>query len=166
MIININIDKLEEIVEDSIPLRLEAVGVFLKGEAQSRAPIDSSFLVGQIDYEVNAAGNLVRIIANTEYAAIQEFGGDIRPVDAGALTIPIHPDAKGKRAKDFKDLVLIQRKQGNPLLVRVVGKGKAQRMDIMFVLVQKATIPAQPYLGPALYDNLDKVVEIFAHNAA
>lgn len=165
MIINIDANILQKIADDSIPARLEAVGIYLEGEAISRVPVDSGFLKGQIFREVNDSEKTVRIIANTEYAAIQEFGGDIRPVNAGALTIPIHPDAKGKSARDFSDLVLIQRKQGPPLLVRIIGKGKAQRMDIMFVLVQKATIPAQPYLGPALYSNLDKITEIFAHAA-
>lgn len=165
MIINIDPEILQNFAEDSIPARLEAVGIFLEGEVISRVPVDSGFLKGQISHEVNNTDNILRVTANTEYAAIQEFGGDIRPVNAGALTIPIHPDAKGKKASDFKNLVLIQRKQGAPLLVRVIGRGKAQRFDIMFVLVQKATIKAQPYLGPSLYSNLDRITEIFAHAA-
>jgi hypothetical protein len=31
-------------------------------------------------------------------------GGDIKPVNAGALTIPAHPDAYGKRAREFSNL--------------------------------------------------------------
>lgn len=151
--------------DDIIDAGLEAVGVLLEGEAIANVPIDTSFLKGQISREVNKAEKKVLVIANTEYAAMQEFGGDIRPSNAKALTVPIHKDAKGKRASDFTDLVLIKSKKGKSLLVKIIGKGKNQKIQPMFVLVNKVTIPARPYLGPALYNNLDRITEIFASAA-
>lgn len=161
MIINIDTNILQKIAEDTIPSRLEAVGIFLEGEVISRVPVDSGFLKGNISHDVNNSEKTVRVTANTEYAAIQEFGGDIRPVNAGALTIPIHKEAKNKRASDFPDLFMVKIKN-KAFLARKKGK---KGIEFLFVLVDQVTIPAQPYLGPSLYSNLDKITEIFAHAA-
>lgn len=109
----------------------------------------------------------VRIGTNVVYAAIQEFGGTIVPVDAGALTVPIHPLAKkaasmGLGARSFPDLVLIERVGRPPLLVRIKDKGRNKRFDIMYVLLPKVVIPAKPYLRPALTGNRSKILAIFA----
>lgn len=144
---------------------LDLVGQFVVGQAAKKA--EGQFqglgkLAGSIFHRVISSDNLVRISANTIYAAIQELGGDIKPDKAKALTVPIHPDAKGKKASDFNDLTLIKRKNGPPLLVRITGKGKKQRMDIMFVLLTKVTIPSRPYLRPAVYENKSTILKVFA----
>lgn len=137
--------------------RLEIVGQFVRTEAINRAPKDLGDLVRSISYKVFPDKLSVRIGSNLVYAAIQELGGVITPDKAGALTIPVHPDAKGKRASDFPDLILIKREGANPLLVRKVG---VKQFDIMFVLVKSAEIPAHPYLRPALLENKNQLLKI------
>lgn len=127
------------------------IGEFAVGKMNALVPRDTNFLAESIDYTVLPQEKIVRSYANTEYAAIQELGGDIKPDKAGVLTVPVHPDAKGKSAKDFPDLILIKRKNASPLLVRKKGRGfNHERLDIMFVLVQRVHITAQPYMRPVL----------------
>jgi len=140
--------------------RLETVGQFVRTEAINRAPKDLGDLVRSISYEVFPDKLSVRIGSNLVYAAIQEFGGVITPDKAGALTIPVHPDAKGKRASDFPDLIFIKREGANPLLVRKSGGPRSEKFDIMFVLVKSAEIPAHPYLRPALLENKNQLLKI------
>ena len=107
----------------------------------------------------------LKVGTNVVYAAIQEFGGTIVPENAGALAVPIHPDAKaalipqgGSIRNVFPDLVMIKRKSGAPLLVRVKGN----QFDIMYVLLKRVTIPAHPFLRPAVLNNKQNIVAIFA----
>lgn len=90
--------------------------------------------------------NVAYIGSNLVYAAMQEFGGPIVPVYAKALTIPISPQAVGKRAGDFTDLWMLKRTDGPPLLMR----GSGDDIEVMYVLLKKVVIPKQPYLRPAL----------------
>lgn len=104
---------------------------------------------------------------NAPHAAMREFGGTIKPVNAKSLAIPVHPSAKGKSPRDFSDLTLIPSRGSRPaLLVREAGRkvkgGGRARFDLMFVLVKRVMQSASPYLRPALYDNLDKYVKRFA----
>lgn len=109
------------------------------------------------------------VISNTPYSRIREMGGDILPVNARALAIPVHPDARktaipqGKSIRDiFPDLVLIKSKSGHPLLVRSAGRGfNHGRMDIMYVLVTKVHQKAKPYLRPAGYEMVPKAIRKF-----
>lgn len=144
--------------------KLNTIGAQVSGRASQLAPKDRGQLAGSIDYRllISNRNKKVRIEANTEYAAIQELGGDIYPVDAKALSVPVHNDAKGKSPKDFIDLVYIP---GNdhraPLLVRKRGRGfNKERFDIMFVLVKKVTIPAHPYLRRAVYQNQNFIMDL------
>lgn len=154
----------DKMSRDAIEKGLLAVGIFLEGEVINRVPVDSGALRDSVGFKVD--DGILYVYANMEYAAIQEFGGEITPQQKQALAVPIHPDAKQKAPRDFSDLVLIKRANRPPLLVRLIGKGKVQRMDIMFVLVKSVHIPPQPYLGPALYQNQDKIIEVFSANAA
>ena len=80
------------------------------------------------------------------YAAQREYGGVIKPFRAGALTIPIHPDAKHREASDFSDLFMVKPKGGNALLVRDSGN----KFDIMFVLVKQVKQKATPFMRPGM----------------
>lgn len=157
---------IRNMVQETIDEGLIRVGILLTGEAKSRVPIDSSALHDAIGFEVE--DSICYVIANKEYAAIQEFGGEITPQHAKALAVPIHSSAKGKSPRDFSDLVMIKRNGKPPLLVRVIKTkgGKEKRFDIMYALVSCVHITAQPYLTPALMGNLDKIVEVFVGRAA
>jgi hypothetical protein len=135
------------------------MGNLLLGEAQQRAPYDKGQLRGSGDARLIKNGESVRISFNTEYAAIQHEGGDIYPVDAKALSVPIHPSAKGKSPRDFDDLIYIKRNGKAPLLVRKIGKGKIQPM---YILVKKVHITGKKYLSGAVEDNHDRILREFA----
>ena len=87
-----------------LKIKLTAIGVIVSSAAIKNAPSDLGFLRGQIYFETFP--NKVKIIAHTDYAAIQELGGEIKPVTARALTIPIDKSAKHTRARDWNDLFL------------------------------------------------------------
>ncbi len=149
---------------------LELVGAVVDGEIGKN--IKQNFhgqgqLAGSITHKVFESEKFVRCSVNKVYAAIQELGGIIKPTKAKALAIPVHPEAvrwteKGGEPKDFPGLVMIKRKNGAPLLVRIKDKGKKQRFDIMFVLLKSVQIPARPYIRPAVYENKEKIMKIFA----
>jgi hypothetical protein len=161
-----NPNKLKNAVQDL----LEVIGAQAVGYITPLVPVgDSGNLRNSISWSVlgSQGGNkgdttpisspteydVVRIGTNVVYAAIQEFGGTIKPDKAGALTVPIHKSAKGKKASDFNDLVLIKRPGKFPLLVRFSGGKRSQRMDIMFVLVPQVTIKRQSYLRLGIYSH-------------
>lgn len=74
-------------------------------------------------------------------AAIHHFGGTIVPKTAGALTIPIAPEAKGKRAADFpKHELWVLRKNESRQAVLMWG-GKA-----LFLLVKSVEMPSRPFM--------------------
>ncbi len=158
MLFEFNIEKMKNFTEQRIQDRLEAVGTFVVAEAVKRAPADDGNLRQSIMKEVFPRDFFVRISANTEYAAIQELGGEIKPVMKKALTIPIHPSAKNKQASDFDDLFMIKKDGHNPILARKTPGGR--KIIPMFLLVNKVNMPAQPYLRPAVYENRSKIMEI------
>ncbi len=151
---------------------LELVGAVVAGEIGKN--IKQNFhgqgqLAGSITHKVIESEKFVRCSVNKVYAAIQELGGIIKPTKAKALAIPVHPEAvrwteKGGEPKDFPGLVMIKRKNGAPLLVRIEGKGrgKGERMTPMFILLKSVQIPARPYIRPAVYENKEKIMKIFA----
>lgn len=123
-------------------------------------------LVNSIVYETDQFTG--RVGSSLVYARLHELGGKIVPKAAGALAIPVHPDAKrASGPRDFGgELGLIKRPGRPPLLIRArdVGKGKRNRdvFDIMYVLMKSVRIPARPYLRPALAANMDRIRAILA----
>jgi phage gpG-like protein len=151
----------DEIIEAGLIVAGEIVKTSAIQNLQDRPGFEGKgFLEGQIDSEIIMNEKKVRISANTEYAAIQEFGGDIKPRNVKALTIPLNKEAQGKRAKDFPDLFLIKI-HNKAFLVRKKGK----QLQFMYLLRDQVHIPARPYLAPAVYNNLDKIIQGFANAA-
>ena len=170
-------------LDDRIEKALTVVGAHVVGKAVNYCSVQTGNLSHSINYVTSKySGGVsgqtsgtslkkpvftrtVKIGTNVVYAAIQEFGGTIRPNYGKSLAVPIHPDAKaaiipkgGSIRSVFPDLVLIKRKSGAPLLVRMKGK----QFDIMYVLMKSVTIPAHPYLRPAVYNHKDDIGKIFA----
>lgn len=144
--------------KNEVIARLEIAAALVETSAKQNAPKDLGALANSIYHEVDQTNLKAFVIANTPYALIQEVGGVIVPDKAGALTVPIDPEAKHKRASDFPDLFMIKRDGKPPLLARNVGKD----LQVMFVLVSRVQIPAQPYLRPALESNKQKIMKLFA----
>jgi hypothetical protein len=55
-----------------------------------------------------AMQDVARVIVSKEGFRQRYFGGTIKPINADALTIPVAPQAYGKRAREFPDLVLVK----------------------------------------------------------
>jgi hypothetical protein len=81
-------------------------------------------------------------------AAIQEYGGDIVPKNAKALTIPLDAEAARARAGDFDlELRIFKRETGG-----VIGKlvEKSDPDKARYLLLKKVRIKAKNYLTAAL----------------
>lgn len=151
-----NLNNVNNQINSDMDNRLLLVGQLVRSAAAKAAPKDTGFLRGQGGYEL--ISEKVRVFFNAEYAAIQEFGGDIKPVDAKSLSIPIHKDAKGKSPGEFSDLFLMVVDE-NAFLVKDLGNDK---LRFMYLLVKKVTLPAQPYLRPAVIENEETILRILA----
>ena len=139
--------------------KLNAVGVIVSSAAIKNAPSDLGYLKSQIYFETFPYK--VRIIVNTEYAAIQELGGEIKPVTAQALTIPLDKSAKHTRARDWNDLFLVPATDNHKaFLARKTPGGR--KIIPMFLLVKHVTMPAQPYLRPAVDESKNKIMKVLS----
>ena len=87
-----------------------------------------------------------RIGSNLVYAAIHEFGGTIYPVRARYLTIPF-PGVKG-RARDYENTFIAK---------NIIFQRLGNRIRPLFVLKESVTIPARPYLRPAVEESKDRI---------
>jgi len=119
------------------------------------------------------APGAVLVFANDIIAAIRQFGGTIMARVAGALTIPVAPEAYGHRAGEFANLIFMKiGPNKTPVLAAIGGKaargtaegigsrtrdikildrlrsGKtdASRFTIMYLLVKSVFITARPYM--------------------
>jgi len=85
-------------------------------------------------------------VSADHYAAAQkQYGGEIRPKNAKALTIPISPEAKGKRASEFagRDLFVIKSK--SPDTKGILGYSSAGQFVGLFVLRTRVRQKADPF---------------------
>lgn len=97
--------------------------------------------------------NVVGVVGSAHPASrIQELGGTIRPVKAGALAVPLTPEAKRHRPREL-DLFIVQgagrRPGGAAFLVRQRGKGRTRKLEYLYMLLQSVTLPATRYLTKA-----------------
>jgi len=99
-------------------------------------------------------GRVLRVGTNLVYAALLQFGGVIRPKRARALTVPIAPEARGRRARDFSDTFILRRRSDDAETVGIImqnlGGGKVRPL---FALRTSVTVEPRPFLG---WDERDK----------
>jgi len=89
------------------------------------------------NYKLTASGAVVTV---TKEGLRQRYkGGVITPKNAAYLTIPIHPDAHGKRAREFDDLFVVK-----GVLARTAGEG----IEPLFALKKKVSQKADPSVLP------------------
>jgi len=146
---------------------LHRIGMLVSARAKINAPIDTGVLRNSVSYrvELDKDGGSVSVgVSGVPYAAMQEFGGTIRPKRARALTIPVAPWAKNRRARDFK-LVLIRRRgqSDGGILVNPAMMKRGQKIPrnaIGFVLRRSVTIKGKFYLRRAVDDSTNKIVQI------
>lgn len=99
------------------------------------------------------------------------LGGVIRPVKAGALTIPVNKAAYGKRAGEFQDLAFVKMPLGSKVVALLIKRGapgagrrKGIAAEIMFILVKSVTQKGDATVLPTveeLYTGVTKAVTTF-----
>jgi hypothetical protein len=94
------------------------------------------------------------------------------------LTIPVTPEAYGKRAADFEDLAVLWGARGPYGLGRVTRGtisrgGGTERAEVLFILVEQVTIQPDPTMLPppealqtALQDDFNRYVALAVRRAA
>jgi HK97 gp10 family phage protein len=89
----------------------------------------------------------VAIGTDLEYAAIQEFGGTITPKNSRYLAIPLTDSAEQYGSpRSYPGSLKPRMRGGHGVLVDESGTA-------VYALVKRVTIPAHPYLRPALDNN-------------
>jgi phage gpG-like protein len=116
-----------------------------------------------VDVRLSAGGGAGR--GMVKYAAIHEYGGTITAKRSKYLAIPIHPSlktaagiAKVPGPRSVPGLFFITSKKGNHLLVKSVGKN----IEPWYLLRKSVSIPARPYMQPALEHIADKATEVLS----
>lgn len=104
---------------------------------------------GKDNYRYPNEADLVTI------AAVHEFGANIKTRNAKWLTIPIHPAAKGRRARDFSGLFFYQPK-GKDYAFLARKKGK-KGVENLFLLMKSVKIPERSFLRSG-YDAHEKEI--------
>lgn len=84
----------------------------------------------------------VTVGTNLAYAAIHQFGGEIRPVNSRFLSVPVTDAAReaGSPKRFPVDLSVAQTLSGQYVLVTAEGV-------VQYLLLTKVTMPARPFLG-------------------
>lgn len=160
------IEGLEELLRDFVRLGeaargegLRAAGMAMalpvEGSAKGKAPKRTRNLSRSIHWEVLEADEvhvLVGVGTDVEYGGVQEFGGTVTPKEKQFLAVPLTEEARRfENARSFGGLKVRMARggQGGAL---VDAQGTAH-----YALVRSVTIPAHPYLRPALDENRETV---------
>jgi hypothetical protein len=127
-----------------------AVAGWARENIRSQGLIDTGALVNSVSVLVRGAE--VWIYSGLVYAAIQEVGGHIAPVNGKYLTIPLTSAAKkigGARnwpGKLHKQGMTLADEQGIP----------------QYALSTGVDIPARPWLAPAITQHLDDIRKVIS----
>lgn len=88
-------------------------------------------------------------------AGIHEYGCDIKAKNARFLTVPIHPDSVGKKARDFPDLFVFTAASGEKFL----AKGEGDSLVFYFWLTPSVKIPERSFLRTGHDENIDDIMK-------
>lgn len=111
-------------------------------------------------------GDTVVIAIDHVGIAQRFFGGTIRPKSAKYLTIPVHPAAHGKRAREFSDLEVIFGAGGRPVALARKARGRRGFGEIYYRLVRSVTqqpdtsvLPTDAQLDSAIQSEVEPYVQ-------
>lgn len=162
---------------DAVPLTIQRVGARVALEAQAaavdnvqaRLATRTGTLKRSIRGTTSITGDGVEIHLRAggegkdlRYAALQEWGGVVRPKKSKFLAIPVGPaktaagDSRHASPRDVPGLVFVQSLKGQPMLVKANdeankrGKLKVSAGTVYFILRKSVTIRGQHYLTDAL----------------
>lgn len=124
----------------------------VQNAAKEKAPARTSNLRRSIHSEVAAQDeSYAEVVVGTdvEYATIHEFGGTITPKNAKYLAIPLTDAARAAITPlNFPGRLRPIMRGGSGVLVDQAGEAQ-------YALRKSVSIPARPYLRPALDENAD-----------
>lgn len=150
------LDKLTPEIKRETNKEMLVAALLVESEAKRLAPRgETGQLAASIGHKFGRISGLITEISvgsNSKYAAIQEFGGTIKNKAKQFLTIPF--DGVKGWARDFQKTFIAKSKAGNLIIFRRVGK---KDKEPLFVLKKEVTIPAHPWLNPALNKNKDQI---------
>lgn len=103
--------------------------------------------------------------AGVPYAAIHEFGGTI-VAKGKALAIPLPENQRADGSPKITIQQLFANKANvfttkSGVVMQTSGKGKNAKMTPMFVFKKSVTIPARPYVRPALAASQETILKNF-----
>jgi phage gpG-like protein len=101
---------------------------------------DTGILMNAVTSAIS--GNIATIGNNRPQAALQHFGGIVRPRRGKYLAIPATREAKRQSARRFPQPLSFRGKPGGASGVLIDEKGTVQ-----YYLVRSVTIPARPWAG-------------------
>ncbi len=78
-------------------------------------------------------------------ALFRHTGGQLRAKRQKSLTIPVHEDAYDRAVGDFKDAGIF-RPKGKDFLAINTGKGKRQKLKVLFILRPTVTQTGRPWI--------------------
>jgi hypothetical protein len=103
----------------------------------------------------------VTVYSDLVYAAIQNYGGTIRPKRSKYLTIPLTQQARNRTAREWgKELRFIESKKGNLLLATVKKrKGKDPQIVPQYLLRKSVEIDGSGYFNEGVEKSLSVIQE-------
>lgn len=132
-----------------------AMALPVEGSAKGKAPKRTRNLGRSIHWELleeDEVHVLVGVGTDVEYGPVQEFGGTITPKNGQFLAVPLTEQARQyENARNFVGL-RVRMARGGQGGALVDTQGTAH-----YALVKSVTIPAHPYLRPALDENRETV---------
>ncbi len=92
---------------------------------------------------------------NAWLAGIHEYGVNIR-AKKKYLTVPLIPEAAGRKASSFGDLFVFTSKKGNKFLARKKGK---KEIELVYWLTPSVVIPPRPFLSAGFDEHSKEVLK-------
>jgi HK97 gp10 family phage protein len=134
----------------NLELAVTAGALPIQNAAKDNAPMKTRTLSRSIHTEVTESDEshaTATVGTDLVYAAIQEFGGTIVPKNAKFLAIPVTDTAASYKPRMFPGKLHVQG-YGGMVAMLVDEQGITQ-----YALKSSVTIPAHPYLRPALSEH-------------
>lgn len=134
----------EDILNKSLEAKvLNKIGAFIRDEAKRRCPVDNGQLRNSLQYEVDLGDSSVTIFSDLNYAPFVEYGTGVFHIDEEGNPQPhmgwdVEPVEK--KALHFR-----------------IGKN-----EVFAKKVHIEGMQAQPFLRPAVHQNMSKIKSIIA----
>ena len=83
------------------------------------------------------------ILTNDRSAKIHQFGGEVKAKNVKFLTIPLVPEASGKRAREFSNTFFHKDDSGNMFIMQQTGE---ETVRALYLLRKSVRIPKRTFL--------------------